>query len=117
MTPASSADVQWDLDRIETFKILGTEFDVQAAKKLLSVTSRPVSYINTNSLLFISRWVSTFWRIKVKADLSVPIIMASIGGGYLPIDGWHRIHRAIDKKVESIPCVFLTPDETRKIQK
>lgn len=113
----SSIEVTWQTDRIESFVILGTEFDIKEAKQLIIASPRPIIQLNTEDLRFISKWVATFWRIEVKADLTVPIIMASIGAGYLPIDGWHRIHRAFKKNIQTIPAVILTPDETRKIQK
>ena len=111
----NSGQIEWQTDRNEEFVILGSRFDVQAAKKLIVAKPREIIPIDINSLAFCARWVATFWRIKVESDLSVPLIMAVLGGGYLLIDGYHRLHRAQDKKVGSLPTVRLTPDETRSI--
>jgi hypothetical protein len=42
------------------------------------------------------------------ADLSKPILLARFPDvdAWLPIDGWHRIARAVDEGVETLPAQF-----------
>lgn len=112
----NSSFIKWTLNRVETFVILGVEFDIQKAKSIIVDSPRLVYDIEVEKLRFISRWPHIYKDIKQKADLSIPIIMAKIGRGHLPIDGWHRIHKALSLKEEVLSCVFLTSAETRIIQ-
>lgn len=46
-------------------------------------------------------------------DLTVPLIVAQTSSGALPIDGWHRIAKAVRVGREKLPYVLLTKKESR----
>jgi hypothetical protein len=52
-------------------------------------------------------------------DLDVPILLArlpaKLGNGVWPIDGWHRIARAVEARMESLPCHILSRNDTCKV--
>ena len=58
-------------------------------------------------------------EIVKKADVSVPIILATmtIAGrkGVFPIDGWHRIARAIQDGLDELPAYVLNKRESDRI--
>jgi len=56
-----------------------------------------------------------------KADLNIPIILISFKDhdnqeGYFPIDGWHRIRKAIENNITSLPAYKLTIEESQEIK-
>lgn len=113
----NSSEVNWDVDRPETFVILGAEFDICEAKRIIVAAPRAVGSISVNGFRFCSRWVATFWRLEKDADIEIPIILCTLGAGSLLIDGWHRLHRAEKKGIADLPYVHLNPAETSKIMK
>jgi hypothetical protein len=52
-------------------------------------------------------------------NLEVPILLArlppKLGNGVWPIDGWHRIAKAVEAKMESLPCHILSRTDTSKV--
>lgn len=113
----NSSEIKWNTDRIETFKILGAEFDIQKAKRIIVATPRQLGTIATPELKFCSRWVATFWRLEKDADMSIPIIFCSLGAGHLLIDGWHRLHSAEKRGIGILPTIYLNPSETKLIMR
>lgn len=111
-----SSTITWDIDRKETFIIFNTEFDVQKAKKLITSKPRLVSNITVDNLKLIAAWPLIWPRVLNSANLQIPIIMITIGRGLFPIDGWHRIHKAIKTGIDSLPYVALSAAETIKVQ-
>jgi hypothetical protein len=49
-------------------------------------------------------------------DLTFPIILLTLGDLHPPIDGWHRITKALTVGVEKIPAVVLTEAESQQVQ-
>lgn len=50
-------------------------------------------------------------------DLTKPLIAAPIeDAGYLVIDGWHRVWKARNLGVETLPVHYLTAEEERLIR-
>lgn len=46
-------------------------------------------------------------------DLTQPILIVTISGAAMwPIDGWHRIYRALSEGLDSLPALVLTPEAT-----
>jgi hypothetical protein len=53
--------------------------------------------------------------IAKNANLNTPIILASHNGSSFPIDGWHRIKKALDNNVKLLDAYLLTEEETKEI--
>ncbi|MFC4118535.1 hypothetical protein [Nonomuraea zeae] len=49
-----------------------------------------------------------------KPLLVVPLPCALPPGNRLVIDGWHRIHRALDLRMEKLPAILLDPADERR---
>jgi hypothetical protein len=57
----------------------------------------------------------------MSADLDHPLILATIESAdseasQLPIDGWHRIAKALQLGRKVLPCYILSVKETNKIR-
>lgn len=128
--------------RDEWFRFFSVVFDVSKARELLlarggepEVERIEVSKLGPlvsqrkkgpdGKLTGITLGVSVDWdRIERDAefpdedaviDTDVPIILAYLeDGSALPIDGYHRIGKAILKGIETLPYVLLTKAESEK---
>lgn len=115
---ALSSDVPWVVDSDEWFMFMGTLFNVRAAKALCRENTFPIKVLEVEQL---RDWVGgPFSPIIIKeerigsADLSIPVIVASLKTSLLPIDGWHRIAKALRVGFE-VPCIVLNKKQTREI--
>lgn len=63
----------------------------------------------------ISMGVAVNWDLAASDDvaLNVPIILVPYRDSYIPIDGWHRIAKAVLKGITTLPCVVMTKAETK----
>ncbi|WP_440063885.1 hypothetical protein [Streptosporangium sp. OZ121] len=71
--------------------------------------------------LVVKEWAGILSTIEVDkdaaatVDLGEPIIVVPIDdAGHFPIDGWHRITRALRDGVPELKAVILTADEERQ---
>lgn len=112
--------VGWhQVDGGEQFCISGYVFDVNIAKDILIQTARPNSLVKMADLKSLAGFISTEETDK-EINLNVPLIIAQFttADGHqqvLPIDGWHRIKKAIKDGLETLPCVVLTARETKRV--
>ena len=64
--------------------------------------------------------IATYNDISEIADLNDPIILISTQHedeiSNFPIDGWHRIGKALKEGIEELPAYLLTLEETNKIR-
>lgn len=110
-----------NLNDPETFYYRASSFDVRQAKRIIHENPREkIQYdVNKVSYYLESGAISINEEIVEKADMSIPLIIVSSKGpngvSYFPIDGWHRIARAIKEGVPTLPAYVLTLEETRKI--
>lgn len=118
LSDRSSARVKW-IDRGEKFGTLwGLSFDVGGAKAILRVHPRRIESIPLRPLARqITRGsINLRRRSRVRkltvADLAVPVIRVPFRGRLVVIDGWHRIAARHALKLDTIPAVTLTPQET-----
>ncbi len=110
-------------DTAETFHFLAHGWDVQAAKRLLLKKPREVEEMDIEGLRpFLPK--NGFGgvlvdRARVESgegiDLDVPIILGEVKSSHLPLDGWHRIARALHLGLKTVPCVVLTLRETSSV--
>jgi len=51
-------------------------------------------------------------------DLTQPVILVPLPvmEALIPIDGWHRIHRAVQEGVRDLPCQVLTPSQEHTVR-
>jgi hypothetical protein len=120
-------EITWN-DEPETFHLMSATFDVRAAKKCLRETPHGVGNLPLAGLeksvrrpepdkIFFGG-IAVDWE-KVdndpSIDLSVPVILATLSETHYPIDGWHRIAKAISLGLESLPCVVLSREETFQV--
>jgi len=101
----------------EEFEFDGDTYDVSAAKKLLKDKNRRVVNIATDALKRMAPTVSISKRkaLRPEIDLAVPIIVAIRRGRKLPIDGWHRIYKALKNGIKTLPAQILTVEESREV--
>ncbi len=121
-------------DTPETFYLLSSAWDVAAAKRILQAKKRltlsvlSVSEVgellqkpavqNENGSFSFNLGVRVDWKRAAteEVDLSVPVILAyTKRGSLLPIDGYHRIAKAILNGIPTLPCVCLTKAESKKV--
>jgi len=111
----------------ETFRFGWKAWDVKKAKTLL-LRKRSVKLhsIEVKALKPLANLMCVDWdRIKrdialptqdQTIDLRVPLILVLTPDGALPIDGWHRIGKAILLKVPVLPAVILSKVDERKVR-
>ncbi len=107
----------YDLNKKEEFYLFSRTYDVMKAMRLLYKHQRPTikfdplsvrSYIRDGS-------INVSDSIAKNANLNTPIILASHNGSSFPIDGWHRIKKALDNNVKLLDAYLLTEEETKEI--
>lgn len=114
-----SDSVVWHTDTIEVFTFLTCQYDVQRAKRFIVAKPRPIQQVEVEPVrpwihLPGSHNLGVFVEQKgiETADLTIPIIMAES----MPIDGWHRLGKALLTGVTHLPCVLLTKSESKKVR-
>lgn len=114
-----SDSVEWRTDVVEVFTFLTRQYDVQRAKRFIVAKPRPIQQVEVEP---VRPWIhlpgSQNLGVLVRqvgidaADLTIPIIMAES----MPIDGWHRLGKALLTGVTHLPCVLLTKAESKKVR-
>lgn len=117
-----SNDFEWDLERPERTVEFPHVYDVQKAKKIIVANPKPVQVIE------MSKHGSSFKEylggVKLKGDADwskvdaeLPIIFGQTkADGRFPIDGRHRLAKAIDEGRDHINGIILSEEETAEIR-
>lgn len=130
-TEARKSDsVEWR-DTPEVFQFARNQWDVAQAKELIH-TKRPrkigtmdisgvaalVGKPPVDGKISIHIGITINWEVAASddVDLEVPIILVPYRDSFIPIDGWHRIAKAVLKGVTELPCVVMTKAETKLIK-
>lgn len=117
-------DIESDLDLVkdEIFHYYGGSWDVRKAKRMIHQNPRPTIQFEAKNAKYQieSGAIATYDKYLEMADTSVPIILISSKNadgstGYFPIDGWHRIRKAIENNIDFIPAYVLTIEESKEI--
>jgi hypothetical protein len=107
-----------DVIKSETFYYGVRSWDVREAKRILHKTPRStIQYptIKAKSSLE-SGEIATFNEYLEKADVNFPVILITTEHGQFPIDGWHRLQKAIDQGVETVPAYILNQSESKQVE-
>jgi len=129
--------IEWNVRDVEWFNILGHAYDVQKAKTILKSKRRiSVRHVNVNELEpLLARQITLAsgkkmfrfgvyvdWeraQTDVSIDTSIPLVLAHFAYDptptILPIDGYHRIARAVLRNVASLPSVLLSKKESNAV--
>lgn len=110
----TSANFDWTSTRRETFMLLSTQFDVNRAKEIIAEKPRRIFSFAAADWRGVAEMIE-YRELKADVDLAIPCILAAVGKAYLPIDGWHRIRRALASGGLTMPAVKLTREETKRI--
>ena len=129
----------FDTDTDEIYHLGLVQIDVRQAKRILAAKKhkpriqncildglvrfvrRPQSRTLTDGTIEVSASPTKLdWTLidSPAIDLTVPILLARLPmdlGGLWPIDGWHRIAKAIDSGRESLPCYILSARDSLRI--
>ncbi|MBI4952309.1 MAG: hypothetical protein HY908_09760 [Myxococcales bacterium] len=137
MLVQTSSDVEWRPMRERRF-LVAWDLDIDAAKRFVEETPRRVRQFSVNKFcsdalvpevedrtIFGSsfRLKTVDWtrvRADTSIDLDIPIILWTYQKGgvtNVPIDGWHRIAKALTVKIDSLPCVVLSRRESAVLAK
>lgn len=127
----SSEQIAWDVESEEEFRLFESTWDVREAKRIIKNAPRkilPVKAVEWEQLLQKSVGnklrigISIDWdRVKKEPksiDLQIPLILGDRGKPETTVfvlDGWHRIARAAEEKIDFLPAVLLTAEETASI--
>jgi hypothetical protein len=116
-----SDDFDWDVDRPERTQELFERFDVQKAKQIIVASPRPVEMIDLKKHRAALQDYLDGVKLKdnvdwTQVDTALPVIFGQTPEGKSPIDGRHRIDKALRDQLEFLPAVFLTQDETNAIR-
>lgn len=117
----NSADVEWRLGG-EVFRILAAAFDVDAAKRTLARAPRESVKLDVAGAAALVGPPGRPGVIRVDparvagADLSVPLIVATVRGELLVVDGWHRVAKASAAGVTELDGFVLDESETEAVR-
>ncbi len=119
--PLMSSDFAWDLNQPERTQELFERYDVHKAKQIIVAAPRPVEFDDlTKHGAVIADYLE---GVKLKhdvdwdkVDISVPVIFVRTKGGKFAIDGRHRLAKALNDNLTSVPAFFLTEAETDSIR-
>ena len=122
----SSSTLTWRL-KGEVFRLVGEVWDVDAAKRIVRDRPRPIRQLNIakfRDLIGAPGQVYVFgirivWdkALSGNVNLEDPIIVAYGRRERFPIDGWHRIARALWDGIKTLPYVGLTKEESKRVYK
>lgn len=111
----------------EWFQFLVHGWDVEKAKTFVpdevedTIDPREVESM-VNSILGVS--VDEEYAMSDAVDLTEPVIIGwfdvedddgELIRQHLVIDGWHRVYRALEEGVETLPAYMLTPEEHAEV--
>jgi hypothetical protein len=111
-----------DLTKIEEFYYGMGTWDVREAKRILYQNPRPKTTFPVESVKHYveSGKIAITPKIMKMANLSIPLILISTKYNdevsNFPIDGWHRIAKALKEGVKELPAYLLTLEETESIE-
>ena len=109
-----------ELNECEDFSYGGRAWDVRKAKRILYKNPRPKVMFPVRSVKsYIDHGLINTGRNYRDADLNIPLILISSRGddvsGQFPIDGWHRIRKALENGVKELPAYVLNGEESKEI--
>jgi hypothetical protein len=128
-----------DTQTFNVFHMGLVRIDVREAKRILSakkrkpriyqcqleplagmVRRRKMNKLPDGTIEVAPSAVSLDWELIAtpKIDLEVPILLARLPEklrGIWPIDGWHRIAKAVDAGLQSLPCYILSAKDTARV--
>jgi hypothetical protein len=104
----------------EIFLLYGHEWDVEYAKEILRDNPRQPVRFNPEAVRYLAKGISTYSDIMEFANPSHPVILITTNYGgelsHLPIDGWHRIKKALKQGIKALPAYVLTLEESQAIE-
>ncbi|MFI6396182.1 hypothetical protein [Nonomuraea sp. NPDC050540] len=104
--PVDSSEVEW-------FQILAWRWDITTAKRLAR-GREPHGRLDPAAWKGMLGLITINTEHAARVDLSEPLIVAPVpNGGLLIIDGWHRLHKALNTGVTELFAVVLTAEEER----
>ena len=91
-------------------------WNITAAEQLLA--GRPVEHyapVKKAAALLFMVYIDEAHAATV--DLAKPLIIAPVNNvGHIVIDGWHRIYKAHNEGIETLPAHVLTAEEEHQIR-
>jgi len=97
-------------------------FNVQKAKELIVKSPREVKDLDLEKNgKEIREFLADNFRTRPNVDwstvdVSIPVLYAETDEGKLPIDGRHRLLKALDENKKSIPVIWFTKEEFASIR-
>jgi hypothetical protein len=125
-----SDSVEWSTTP-EVFQFVRNAWDVAHAKELIrSKRPRKINNMDISGVadlvgkppvdgeLSMHLGIGVDWEKAAsdEVDLEVPIILVPYRDSFIPIDGWHRIAKAVLKGITELPCVVMTKAETKLVK-
>lgn len=100
----------------ETFHFLALRFNVTEAKLLCAERPDTVQSVNVKA---IAPWMNFItvdkkYAMTDKVNCKDPIILAMVGQNIIPIDGCHRVFKAMQTGKRKLKAYILSPDETKR---
>jgi len=100
----------------EMFTLLGWAWDVDLATRL--ARRHPIRPAAIRTLTGVMGLIRIDPAHAAGADLAKPLLMVPLPcapppANLLVIDGWHRIHRALELGMTELPGIFLDPGDER----
>lgn len=97
------------------------QWNVDAAQMLVAAAPRMPEQVPVAELRGLLGLIRVNPDHVAEVDLTQPILLAPLPGDaaerVLPIDGWHRIAKAVAVGVETLPAVRLTAEESKAVRR
>ena len=112
----TSDQFAWNTEPGQRFAFLSAYWNVTEAKILIRDRPRRLHQLPVAPLSGLLEMIDLEAGKVDTADTEVPVIVIRVGRGWLPIDGWHRLARALRDGKEWVWAARLTQKEEKSVR-
>jgi hypothetical protein len=100
----------------QTFTFLGKSWNIDAAIEMIKAQNIPSEEFAVSDLASLLGLVRVDKKHATNADLSNPVILATLKEGLMLIDGYHRVTKAKNDGIEKLSGYVLDEEQSRSIE-
>ncbi len=100
----------------ETFTMLGKTWDVDKGYDLVKAHGVPVETFNTSDLASMLGFVRVDHDHAMGSEKNSPVLIVELEKGLMLIDGYHRVHQAVQNKVDNLQGYVLDQEQSKSIE-
>ena len=99
----------------QVFRFMAWAWNIGTAEHVVERDGNELIRVTVEPLARMAGMIRTDAEHAKTVDLERPVLIIDMGeGGHMLIDGWHRLRRATDEGVETLPAYLLTAEQERE---